>query len=355
MKSIREKLKSSKVYLYGAGNIGISLYQSIKGQINIYAFLDSKAKTIAIEGMDVLNPFEESINTHNTFVIVSIFNRAFNFDSIKIQLNQVGFDEVISYIEFYPFLKKKNTDWFWLSNNLEYLNKKSEIELVSKLFEDNKSRKIFASTIMARRNFSYSMLPSPDPIHDQYFSKDIPLNEFDNFVDCGAYNGDTLDILIDQQIGFKKIYAFEPDLNNFTELTGKIKKYDLSAILYPCGVYSSNILLNFGGGANEGSTIHEGGSTHIQCVALDDILINELSKSTYLKMDIEGSELEALKGGANLIKKLNPDLAICLYHKPDDILTIPLFIQSLGSYTFYLRQYGYYGMELVLYAIKKSM
>ena len=69
-------------------------------------------------------------------------------------------------------------------------------------------------------------------------------------------------------------------------------------------------------------------------------------------MDIEGAELDALKGSEKFIHKYQPDMAICVYHKPEDILDIPLLINSYGDYKFYLRQYAYYGMELVLYAIK---
>jgi hypothetical protein len=73
-----------------------------------------------------------------------------------------------------------------------------------------------------------------------------------------------------------------------------------------------------------------------------------------LKMDIEGAEYEALKGAEKLIKKLDVDLAICLYHKPQDIFEIPKLVSSFGSYSCYLRQHGDHGMELVMYAIKNS-
>jgi hypothetical protein len=72
-----------------------------------------------------------------------------------------------------------------------------------------------------------------------------------------------------------------------------------------------------------------------------------------LKMDVEGAELNALKGAENLIKNNDIDLAICLYHKPQDILEIPLLISTFGKYEYYIRLYGHYGMDLVLYAIKK--
>jgi len=67
-------------------------------------------------------------------------------------------------------------------------------------------------------------------------------------------------------------------------------------------------------------------------------------------MDIEGAELDALKGAENTIRESLPDLAICLYHSPSHLWEIPLFISSLGDYKFHLRNYTSFISETVLYA-----
>ena len=75
-------------------------------------------------------------------------------------------------------------------------------------------------------------------------------------------------------------------------------------------------------------------------------------KITFLKMDIEGSELKALHGARKIIQRDKPKLAICVYHKPEDIIEIPLYINSLvPEYKFYMRHYGYTPANTVLYAI----
>ena len=72
----------------------------------------------------------------------------------------------------------------------------------------------------------------------------------------------------------------------------------------------------------------------------------------FIKMDIEGAELQALQGAKNTIKKCHPVLAVCVYHKCDDLWVIPEYIKSIDStYQFYLRAYSKYSQELVLYAI----
>lgn len=75
-------------------------------------------------------------------------------------------------------------------------------------------------------------------------------------------------------------------------------------------------------------------------------------KATFIKMDVEGSELETLKGAEKTILKYRPKLAISLYHKDEDIVTIPIFLERLGlGYKYYLRHYQTRMCETVLYAI----
>ena len=73
---------------------------------------------------------------------------------------------------------------------------------------------------------------------------------------------------------------------------------------------------------------------------------------TFIKMDIQGSELAALHGAENTIRKSKPKLAICIYHKPEDLITIPQYIYSvMPDYKLYLRNHQFISKETVLYAI----
>lgn len=72
-------------------------------------------------------------------------------------------------------------------------------------------------------------------------------------------------------------------------------------------------------------------------------------------MDVEGSELESLKGAADTIRKNHPKLAICCYHKKEDIIVLYQYIKSFDNdeteYKFYLRHHSNSAYETVLYAI----
>lgn len=68
-------------------------------------------------------------------------------------------------------------------------------------------------------------------------------------------------------------------------------------------------------------------------------------------MDIEGAEMDALRGMEKLMKRDRPKLAICVYHKPEDFWEIPLYIKSVvPEYTFILRHHSHDASETVLYA-----
>ena len=98
------------------------------------------------------------------------------------------------------------------------------------------------------------------------------------------------------------------------------------------------------------SCVSDCGSVKVKARSIDSVLDGE--KCTFIKMDIEGSELNALRGAEKTIKKYHPKLAICIYHKPEDIVDIPRYLHQIcPGYKMYLRHYSNCDVETVLYAI----
>ena len=92
------------------------------------------------------------------------------------------------------------------------------------------------------------------------------------------------------------------------------------------------------------------GTVTIETAAIDEIVKDD--KVTFLKLDVEGAEMKALQGAKNTIMKNKPRLAVCIYHKPEDIIEIPAHLLSLNpDYYFYIRYYNFSYNETVLYAI----
>lgn len=72
---------------------------------------------------------------------------------------------------------------------------------------------------------------------------------------------------------------------------------------------------------------------------IDDFCKSNGILPDFIKMDIEGSELDALKGAKNILIKKRPKLAICLYHKNQDMWEIPLYLKEIvPDYNFYCKK-----------------
>ena len=111
--------------------------------------------------------------------------------------------------------------------------------------------------------------------------------------------------------------------------------------------------MSFSDTADVASHICDDGLQRISVEALDqELLVKRNEKVTFIKMDIEGAELETLKGARRIITEQKPKLAVCVYHKPEDIFTIPEYLRTLNpDYKFYLRHYTFAAWDTVLYAI----
>ena len=118
---------------------------------------------------------------------------------------------------------------------------------------------------------------------------------------------------------------------------------------WPCALDENSKLDNFLCGDGLGSKIDKNGETRIQCVKIDDVLINV--KPTFISMDVENFEINVLKGAKRTLTDYKPDLGICVYHSPSQIWEIPIFLDQLNiGYKFSLRNYTSFTTETVLYA-----
>ena len=129
----------------------------------------------------------------------------------------------------------------------------------------------------------------------------------------------------------------------------KEKKLEGLVEFFNVGTSNKNetILLDEGSIGSSASRIGEG-SIEAQTVKLDDVVTG---KVTFIKMDIEGAELDALHGATHIIQSQKPRLAICLYHKQSDMYDIPTYILSIvKDYKFVIRHYSSNPWETVLYA-----
>lgn len=186
----------------------------------------------------------------------------------------------------------------------------------------------------------------------QYF--DLPYFSHDAqevFVDCGCHIGESSHDFIKWCNGvYKKIYAFEPDRQGFACCRQNMQNIK-SLQLIPKGVYSGTATLKFheNGGA---SRIEENGSVSVEVISVDQALGGD--RATFIKMDIEGAELSALRGAEKTIQVHYPKLAICIYHKLTDLIEIAEYLmRTAPEYRYAIRMYATSFSETVLYAWKE--
>ncbi|MHB8065112.1 MAG: FkbM family methyltransferase, partial [Ruminiclostridium sp.] len=145
------------------------------------------------------------------------------------------------------------------------------------------------------------------------------------------------------------------DTNNYGKLMNYITSNNLYNIdTYNIALYNNYTELKFNTTSKGGNTANfideQNGDTIVHADSLDCLCCNE--KIDFIKMDIEGSEYEALEGAKTIIARYHPILAICVYHKKDDFIKIPLLIKQIEpKYKLYFKHYSYCDAETICYAI----
>lgn len=189
---------------------------------------------------------------------------------------------------------------------------------------------------------------------EQYFNPSFMTFEDEEvFIDAGCCDMITSRRLKLHCKKLKRVYAFEPDKRNY-EICKKIAQdeFDDGVVRVFCkGTWSENTTLYFEASNDGASHISDQGKDSIEVIKIDDV-VDPFERVTFIKMDVEGSELESLKGAEQTIRRDKPKLAICIYHKAEDMYQLPLYIKELvPEYRLYLRHHSNGDGETVLYAM----
>lgn len=364
--SVLNILPQSKVVIYGAGYMGLAvLYEMRNFGVEPLCFIDvEKSKhSASLAGVSVISPDELSTLPKDVIAIISPSKMPF---AIKKLLENNGVKNIIYYHKVHAVSAwysnvYKNIDQNYKNNLL--VDGKDKISNVRKALCDAKSIDIFDAAIDAWVNNTPEKLEKYNE-GNQYFPNDIVmLGENEVFVDCGAYRGDTIQILMDtaklHNGSISKIYAFEPDEINFLMMNALVasKNYQEITSIYKCCVGDgTNKEIRYKSQPGGGGHISDDGEKIMKLISIDDVVFDSGHTATYIKMDIEGAELNALKGAQKVIERDKPRMAISLYHRINDLWEIPSYlIEEYGDiYNFFIRQHNDF-FETVLYAIPKDI
>jgi FkbM family methyltransferase len=247
--------------------------------------------------------------------------------------------------EFVPHMFHENLLEDLFSNLDEY-------ELLADSLADNYSREVLAGVLKYR--LTCDPLCLEDIIEWDLYGPNDLVNYSNNetYIDAGAFDGDSIKLFIDRVNGkYHKIIGFEPDPATFQDLKNNLNNHtDIDLI--NAGLYDSNQILKFNDAGTRGSIISEDGDIEIKVTSIDNVLNGE--KVSYIKLNIEGSELKALDGAKRSISEWEPKLAISAYHEADHLWKISKKINELSAnYKLYLRQHDGGIIETVTFGIPR--
>lgn len=178
-----------------------------------------------------------------------------------------------------------------------------------------------------------------------------PVKEKEVFVDGGCYDGFTTKAFFRWAGKTGYAYCFEIDQENRKAIRRNLPAGNYEIL--PKALWLEKRRLSLAAAGNFASSVAEDvqeGSACVEADTIDSLLWDK--GVTYIKMDIEGAELAAIKGAEKVIREQNPRLAVSIYHKPEDIFQIPALLHTFHKgYRFYLRHYSFSYYDTVLYAV----
>jgi FkbM family methyltransferase len=346
---------SKTLVLFGAGSLGKTALAGLRrAGVEPRAFADNNPRVWGkeIDGLKVLPPEEASSRYRDSACfVVTIFNGS----AVRRQLTGLGCKRVAPF----PALYWKYPQIFTRTTGIDLPHRlpdsAAEIRLCASILHDEASRRELCEQLTWRYWLDYEALsPAFDGKHT-YFPLDLlnPRND-EVFVDCGSFDGDSLNSFATHwNRKFRHAFAFEGDPANQAVLTSNIEKMGLTerATIMPYVVGNLNGSVSFACSGTAASHISStAGAITVEARRLDDL--EWPFPPTYIKMDIESSEPEALIGAQQMLRRHQPVLAVCTYHRSEHLWQIPNLIHSISpEYRIFLRRYAEECWEGVCYAI----
>jgi FkbM family methyltransferase len=347
-----------QIVIFGAGRLGRRVRQGLAGtDLEPVAFADNNPEIWGqvADGLPVLSPENaaEKYSKHATFVVAiwhpsrlrlmsALIDQMRALDCRTLPFPQLFWRQGTAFLPYF----------FWdLPENL--LLKGRDISAAFELFDDDASRDAFVTQMQLRLKCDFECIGAPFK-GEQYFPGLFSLSSDECFIDCGSYTGDTIRSFISQTGDhFGKVIAFEADEAVMPALESFVGHLGNRTSLHRAAVGARNGIVFFSGDGIGGGCVTGASKVTVQCVRLDDVLKNE--RISFVKMDIEGAELDALEGGQSVITRDRPVLAICSYHKPDHLWRIPAYLKTLTpNSAFFLRCHCADGLDTVCYAVPQE-
>lgn len=363
-----DRLSSGRpIVLMGAGGLGRRALAGLRQHgVEPVAFVDNGPGRhgTTLDGVRVLSAAAAAREFGRTAAfVVTIWgaNRPHRFAHSREQLRALGCDVVFPF----PPLFWKYADTllpFYLQDlPSRVLEQRDAVRRGFDLWEDAASRAEYVAQVRFRLDADFDGLPHPVP-HPQYFPPDLFAWSDDEWIlDGGAYDGDTVRALSAVHGNrFGHLLAVEPDPVNYEKLTAAVDALPpgvrgrVDCRQAALGSEPRTLHLEATGTAASAASIEAGaGTVAVQAETIDTLTAGQ--RPTFIKLDIEGFEIEALRGGRETIQRHGPVIAVCVYHLQDHLWKIPLLLRGWrDDYALFLRPHNEEGWDLVCYAVPRA-
>ncbi|MBE6729526.1 MAG: FkbM family methyltransferase [Ruminococcaceae bacterium] len=327
MKDLWTYLKETDkpIVLYGTGNGADKIYARLKKhgiKINGVFSSDGFKKGKEFYGFTVTSYSEHKANFSDMIILVCFGSHLENVISDILKLKE----ENELYMPDVPVYGEEIFD-------IEFaLKHKDKLEKVYNMLCDEQSKHVFENTVYYKITGNIDYLTSCETTYDETMSIIKPLGE--TYLDLGAFDGDTVNQFIKYDNNYKAIIALEPDNRNFKKLTVNTEGLD-NITLLNCAVDEKKDTVLMAKNKGRGNSKQE---KTIEISALNIDYISEINFPTFIKIDIEGNELSAIKGGINTIKN-KPKMQVACYHRSEDLFLLPNEILKINpDYKIYMRR-----------------
>ncbi len=349
---------NGRLVLFGAGSFGRKALQSLRsGGTEPLAFSDnSRSKWgIEVDGVPVLAPQDAAQKYGaSALFVVTIWSLGHFYPETQAELESIGCRNVVPSSALRWKHAQQLLPDFCQDLPHKLYEQANQVRAAARLWADDYSRCEYLKQIRWRALGDLGVLNPPDREQSYFLDSLYDIQAGEVFVDCGAYDGDTAKQVVARNRQFGQILAIEADPASFQRLNEWIGglEADLASRIaaYNVAVGATRGERRFKATGTEGACVATDGDTVVDCIPIDE-QVRE-NPPTFIKMDIEGAEMEALEGARDVIREHQPILSICAYHRQSDVWRIPLFIHSLREdYRFFLRPHDVDGWQLVCYAI----
>jgi FkbM family methyltransferase len=350
---------NGRLVLFGAGQFGQIVLDRLRAAgVEPCCFSDNNRSAwgTQVKGIEVLSP-ETAVERFGKTAafVVTIFNGS----AARNQLRRLGCDRVVPTTPLFWKYPAHFMPDLGIGEPERIVEEEDQIRQCFSLMSDEASRKELCDQIYWRYWMDPEFLPLPENVGEIYFPLDlVKAVDEEVFVDCGAFDGDSIRSFLRRGRSFSHLYALEPDAQNRTLLSKSLAalaeglREKVTVWPYAAGNLDGDV--TFAQGGDVASKVSSSGTgIRVEAHRLDSL--DWRFTPTYLKMDIEGAEPDALAGAANLLRDAHPVLAICLYHRLEHLWQIPNLIHSLApDYAIFVRRYAEDGWEQVCYAVPRS-